>query len=457
MLQSVPRAGAASSVMAGARHLHAALMDAAERSHWNALLALLTPQERADLHAAWQAWARHDQVPASAPPQGWHCWLALGGRGAGKTRAGAEWVKAKVEGQDWTGKPAKRLALIAATLDDARKVMVEGVSGLLAVHEDEWRPAFAPSKRLLTWPNGAMAQIFSAEEPDQLRGPQFDAAWCDELAKWRYPEATWDMLQFGLRLGDDPQVVVTTTPRPIALLKKLIGDARVLKTKASTFDNGGHLAKSFLAEMKERYQGTRLGRQELEAELIDDDPAALFRRDWIEKKRVAAGPELKRVVVAIDPPAGKGPAANACGIICAGVGHDGRGYVLDDRSAQGKTPAQWAGLAVGLYHARQADRVVAEVNQGGAMVEAVLREVDPNVAYRAVTASRGKRARAEPVAALYEQGRVSHVGSFPALEDEMCSWNAGSDESPDRLDALVWALTELMLTKPQAVPKVWFV
>jgi phage terminase large subunit-like protein len=340
----------------------------------------------------------------------------LGGRGAGKTRAGAEWVKAKVEGQDWTGKPAKRLALIAATHDDARKVMVEGVSGLMAVHEDEWRPSFAPSKRLLTWPNGAVAQLFSAEEPDQLRGPQFDAAWCDELAKWRYPQAAWDMLQFGLRLGHDPQVVVTTTPRPIGLIKKLIADERVLKTSASTWKNGGYLAKSFLDQMKERYQGTRLGRQELEAELIDDDPDALFRRDWIEAKRVPSAPELRRVVVAIDPPAGRGPRANACGIVCAGLGSDGRGYVLDDRSVQGKTPAQWAGLAVGLYHARGADRVVAEVNQGGAMVEAVLREIDPQVSYRAVSASRGKRARAEPVAALYEQGRCRMSAPSPRLK-----------------------------------------
>jgi phage terminase large subunit-like protein len=348
MLHDAANPSPASSTMQGARRLHAVLRDSAARSNWSAILPHLSRDERADLHAAWQGWARDDQVPDRAPPQGWHCWLVLGGRGAGKTRAGAEWVKAKVEGQDWTGKPAKRLALIAATHDDARKVMVEGVSGLMAVHEDEWRPSFAPSKRLLTWPNGAVAQLFSAEEPDQLRGPQFDAAWCDELAKWRYPQAAWDMLQFGLRLGHDPQVVVTTTPRPIGLIKKLIADERVLKTSASTWKNGGYLAKSFLDQMKERYQGTRLGRQELEAELIDDDPDALFRRDWIEAKRVPSAPELRRVVVAIDPPAGRGPRANACGIVCAGLGSDGRGYVLDDRSVQGKTPAQWASRSASI-------------------------------------------------------------------------------------------------------------
>jgi phage terminase large subunit-like protein len=429
------------------------LRDSAARSNWSDILKRLSRDERANLHAAWPAWARDDQVPEAAR-HAWHCWLIIGGRGAGKTRAGAEWVKAKIEGQEWAGKPARHVALIAATLDDARRVMVEGISGLLAVHDEDWRPTFAPSKRCLTWPNGAVAQIFSAEEPDQLRGPQFDAAWCDEIAKWRYPQTTWDMLQFGLRLGDRPQVVVTTTPRPIPLLKKLINDGRVLKTRASTWKNGGHLAPSFLDEMKERYQGTRLGRQELEAELIEDDPDALFRRDWFETTRVTAAPELKRVVVAVDPPASKGASANACGIVSAGLGFDGRGYVLDDRTVQGKTPAQWAGLAIGLYHARAADRVVAEVNQGGAMVEAVLREIDPTVAYKAVTALHGKRARAEPVAALYEQGRISHVGSFPALEDEMASWTGSGDGSPDRLDALVWALSELMLTPRRAEPRI---
>src|SRR5437763_2233645 len=305
----------------------------------------------------------------------------------------------------------------------------------------------------ISWPNGAVAQLFSGEDPDSLRGPQFDAAWCDELAKWRYPEAAWDMLQFGLRLGSPPQVAITTTPRPLALLKRMMADPAVVVSRAETWRNEDNLAPEFVAEMRRRYHGTRLGRQELDAEIIADDPDALFRRDWIEARRASEAPELRRIVVAIDPPAGRG--ASACGIVAAGLGADGRGYVLDDATVEGKSPAQWAGRAVGLYHARKADRIVAEVNQGGAMVEAVLREIDRGVAYRALTASRGKRARAEPVAALYEQGRVSHVGAFPLLEDEMCTWSGEGDRSPDRLDALVWALTELMLGRKTAEPRVW--
>lgn len=331
--------------------------------------------------------------------------------------------------------------------------MIEGVSGLLGIHEEGWRPAYEPSRRLLTWPNGAVAQIFSAEDPDSLRGPQFDAAWADELAKWKYPDQSFDMLQFALRLGSRPRQVVTTTPRPIPLLKRLIADPATVTTRARTADNARFLSPCFLAEITERYRGTRLGRQELDAELVSDDPHALWRRDMIEAQRVRVAPELARIVVAVDPPAGQGASADACGIICAGLGLDGRGYVLDDASRQGLRPAQWAARAIGLYHARGADRVVAEVNQGGAMVEAVLREIDANVAYRAVHATRGKRARAEPVAALYEQGRVSHVGAFPVLEDELCAGAESGAKSPDRLDALVWALTELML-RPRAEPRV---
>ena len=421
---------------------------------WSEILSRLTDKEVGELVADWLPWARPDQAPDQLWTRRWQHWLILGGRGAGKTRAGAEWVKAKVEGRDWTGAPARRIALIGASLDEMRAVMVEGVSGLLAVHDDDMRPGYEPSKRLITWPNGAVAQIFSGEDPDSLRGPQFDTAWCDELAKWRYPQASWDMLQFGLRLGS-PQVAITTTPRPLELIKRMIGDPALVVSRAETWRNEGNLATEFIAEMKRRYLGTKLGRQELDAEVIADDPDALFRRDWIEAERVAEAPELQRIVVAIDPPAGKGPGGNACGIIAAGLGSDSRAYVVDDATVTGKSPAQWAARAVAIYHARKADRIVAEVNQGGAMVEAVLREVDATVAYRAVSASRGKRARAEPVAALYEQGRVSHVGSFPALEDEMCSWHGDGEASPDRLDALVWALTELMLGPKRAEPRVW--
>ena len=390
------------------------------------------------------------------PPEesDWRNWLILGGRGAGKTRAGAEWVKAQALG-DWTsgGPHAERIALIGPTLEQARAVMIEGKSGLLAIHMEAERPHYEPSKRLLTWPNGAIAQVFSADEPESLRGPQFDAAWCDELAKWRLADAAWDMLAFALRLGECPRAVITTTPRPVPLLKKLLADPSTAVTRTATFDNAAHLAKSFLADVTERYGGTRLGRQELQGELIEDDPDALFRRGLIEAARVKDVPALRRIVIAVDPPASHGKRANACGIVCAGLGEDGIAYVLDDHSIERARPMQWAERVVALYHARQACRVVAEVNQGGAMVEQILREVDPQLSFRAVHATRAKRARAEPVAALYEQGRVRHAGVFPELEDEMCSALRDGMKSPDRLDALVWAVSDLLLRRA-AEPRV---
>ena len=380
--------------------------------------------------------------------------MILGGRGAGKTRAGAEWVRAIALG---TWEPfvsrASRIAIVAPTFAEARLVMIEGKSGLLAIHAEDERPQYEPSKRMLTWPNGCVAHVFSAEEPDGLRGPQFDAAWCDELAKWKHASEVWDMLQFAMRLGERPCSVVTTTPRPIPLLKRLLADDGVVVSRTTTFDNSSHLAKPFLDEVLARYGGTRLGRQELNGELIEDDPDAIFKRDIIEARRVRVAPELRRIVVAVDPPAGFGAKNNACGIVCAGLGVDGRCYVLDDCSAKGLRPAQWAKRIVSLYHARAADRVVAEINQGGAMVEQVLREVDPELSFRSVHATRGKKARAEPVAALYEQGRVSHVGGFAELEDEMCSAISEGMKSPDRLDALVWAVSDLMLRR-RAEPRV---
>jgi len=401
----------------------------------------------------WRNWARpSEQIPPEGT--GWRNWLILGGRGAGKTRAGAEWVKAIALGiwDPIIGK-AERIAIVAPTFAEARLVMIEGKSGLLAIHGEKERPHFEPSKRQLTWPNGCVAHVFSAEEPDGLRGPQFDAAWCDELAKWKHAGAVWDMLQFALRLGERPCAVITTTPRPIPVLKRLLVDAGTVTSRSTTYDNSKFLAKTFLDDMKERYGDTRLGRQELNGELIEDDPDAIFKRDLIEARRVSVAPELRRVVVAVDPPAGFGRKNNACGIVCAGLGVDGRCYVLDDCSLQGARPAQWAAKIVALYHARNADRVVAEVNQGGAMVEQVLREVDPDLAYRPVHATRGKQLRAEPVAALYEQGRVSHVGAFAELEDEMCSAIGEGQKSPDRLDALVWAVSDLMLRR-RAEPRV---
>ena len=399
------------------------------------------------LNRDWRNWGREEK---QLPPDGllWRNWLILGGRGAGKTRAGAEWVRARALGL-WPelGPRAERIAIIGPTFDEVRLVMIEGKSGLLGIHMHDERPKYEPSKRLLTWPNGSIAQVFSADEPESLRGPQFDAAWCDELAKWKQASDVWDMLAFALRLGENPRAVITTTPRPTLALKKLITDLATAVTRSRTADNRAHLAPSFWEDVQVRYAGTRLGRQELDGELIEDDPDALFRRELIEQGRVKAAPELVRVVVAVDPPASHGKKSNACGIICAGLGADGRAYVLDDQSVQGARPAVWAARVVALYHARQACRVVAEVNQGGAMVEQVLREVDPQLSFRAVHASRGKRARAEPVAALYEQGRVRHAGVFPELEDEMCSAIRDGIKSPDRLDAMVWAVSDLMLRR----------
>ena len=339
-------------------------------------------------------------------------------------------------------------------------------SGLLAVHRAHERPGWTPSRRRLEWPNGTVAHVFSAEDPDSLRGPQFAAAWSDELAKWRYADQAWDMLQFGLRLGDAPRQMVTTTPRPIPLLKRLIADAGndaepIVLARLTTQENRSNLAPSFLKAIVGRYRGTRLGRQELDAELIEDRPDALFRRSTIEQCRVQAAPDLARIVVAVDPPAGSRRGGAACGIVAVGTGSaadtDSHSlYVLADSTVSGAKPVAWAHRAIALYHRLAADRLIAEANQGGDMVAAVLREVDPGVPVRLVHARRGKWLRAEPVAALYEQGRVHHVGALPELEDEMCDFGLtglSGGRSPDRLDALVWAITELALA-PQAEPRV---
>jgi phage terminase large subunit-like protein len=397
--------------------------------------------------ASWITQARADQWP---PESDWSTWLVLGGRGAGKTRSGAEWVRGRALGLPGFHGKAGRIALVGETLADVREVMVEGVSGLKRVHPDGERPAWSASRRRLEWANGAVAQAFSSEDPESLRGPQFDAAWCDELGKWKHAEATWDMLQFGLRLGTRPRQVVTTTPRPLPLLKRLIADPGCVTTRARTADNAEFLAKSFLAGVTARYGGTRLGRQELEAEIIEERSDALWQRAALEACRVAQAPEMARIVVAVDPPVSAGERADQCGIVAAGLGIDGLGYVLADRTAERLSPARWAKRAVELYHALDADRLVAEANQGGDMVAAVIRQADDSVAVETVHATRGKRMRAEPVAALYEQGRVKHVGAYPELEDEMCDFGLdglSSGRSPDRLDALVWALSALMLTK----------
>jgi len=393
----------------------------------------------------WGWWGRRNQ---QAPKGDWRTWLLLAGRGFGKTRSGAECIRDQV-----IHHRRRRIALVAPTAADARDVMVEGESGLLAIGPPQQRPQYEPTKRRLTWPNGAIATTYSADEPERLRGPQHDAAWCDEIASWRYPEA-WDMLMFGLRLGPDPRVVVTTTPKPVKIIRELLTDPTTVVTRGSSYENRANLADAFFAQIIRKYEGTRLGRQEIEAELLDDVPGALWNRTRLEELRWPLSksvPDLVRIVVAIDPATTSGEDADETGIIVAGKDGGGRGYVLADRSGH-YTPTEWAQLAIALYRQHKADRIVAEVNNGGDMVEATLRMIDPNVPYTAVHASRGKVVRAEPVAALYEQqpGRVFHVGTFPTLEDQMCAFTTDFDRktagfSPDRVDALVWAFSDLLV------------
>ncbi|MGV1013484.1 MAG: DNA-packaging protein [Methyloceanibacter sp.] len=432
--------------------LLAALSDSIAKGTLSRFIASLSPAERRALRYDFEVWARDDQLPPAAAQGGgdWTTWLMLGGRGAGKTRAGAEWVRRLAE---TPGDAPPRIALIGETLGSARSVMVEGVSGLLSVHPPGARPRYEPSKRQVSWPNGAIAQLFSAEDPESLRGPQFSAAWCDELCKWRRPGETWDMLQFGLRLGARPRQMVTTTPRPLALLKTLLADPLTAVTRVKTSANAVNLAPSFLEAIVGRYRGTRLGRQELDAEILEDRADTLWPRALIERLRVAAMvPELGRVVVAVDPPASSGPHADACGIIVAGLGVDERAYVLADLTRERARPLDWARTVIAAYHRFEADRIVVEVNQGGDLVETVIRQIDASVPVRAVRARRGKWLRAEPVAALYEQGRVAHIGVLPALEDEMSDFGPdglSGGQSPDRVDALVWALTDLLLRAPR--------
>lgn len=412
-------------------------------------LAGLSAEELLFLQHDWQIWARDEQLPPQdgAPGDEWTTWLILGGRGAGKTRAGAEWVRGVALGiEPFASMPLERIALVGETLSDARSVMVEGVSGLLAIHANHERPVFEPSKRRLVWPNGSVAQLFSAEDPESLRGPQFAAAWCDELAKWRHGEAAFDMLQFALRLGQRPRQVVTTTPRATPLLKRLLGDKRTTVTRMATRANAANLAPGFLDVIVARYLGTRLGRQELDGELLEDREDALWRRADIDLRRVSKAPELERIVVAVDPPVTSGKSADACGIVAAGLGVDGRGYVLGDHTVREVRPLDWARASVRAFCFYEADRLIAEVNQGGELVAAVIAQVDDTIPLKMVRANRGKWLRAEPIAALYEQGRVSHVGSLPSLEDEMCDFGLdglSGGGSPDRMDALVWALGEL--------------
>jgi len=390
----------------------------------------------------WRDVARAEQV---APDGDWSTWLYMAGRGSGKTRAGAEWVHEQIAAG------CRRIALVGATAADVRDVMVEGESGILATARPGARPVYEPSRRRVTWPGGAIATTYSAEEPERLRGPQHDGAWADELGAWKY-EAAWDMLLLGLRLGAEPRALVTTTPRPTKLVRSLLSDANTITTRGSTYDNRDNLAPSYFASIITRYEGTRMGRQELMGELVDDVPGALWTLSLLDGLRVQAAPDLARVIVAVDPAVTSGAESDETGIVVVGIGADGHGYVLADRSCR-MSPDGWARRAAQAYHEYQADRLIVEDNQGGEMVAFLLGTVDATVPIKRIRASRGKRLRAEPVAALYEQGRVHHVGVYPDLEDQMASFTGDGGEHDDRVDAMVHALTEVMLDT--AGPGIW--
>lgn len=390
-------------------------------------IASLSPSEVLHLQYDWDFWARDKQT---LPSQPFFIWLILAGRGFGKTRTGAETVR------KWV-RTNKYVNLIGATADDARDIMIEGESGILAICPNDERPQYVASKRRLEWPNGAISLIFTADEPERLRGKQHYRIWADELASWRYPEA-WDQAMMGLRLGDNPQGIVTSTPKPTKLILDLVSDPKNVVTTGTTYENRANLAQGFFDYVIKKYEGTRLGLQELEAKLLTDNPGALWKREQIDSNRVTNYPDLTRVVVGVDPTASAG--GDEAGIVTAGMAGDSY-YTLSDDSRQG-TPQEWASAAVAAYHRFKADCIVAEKNNGGDMVEAVIKQVDPNVNVKLVWASRGKVTRAEPIAAIAEQGRDHHVGYFPQLEDELCMWIPG-EASPNRLDAKVWALTEL--------------
>lgn len=393
---------------------------------------------RAALRWHWPFWARPNQL---APNGDWRTWLILAGRGFGKTEAGAQWIRQRVENG------ARSIALVAETQKDLEEVMV---ARLLKISPPDMMPKVRYKPVRLIWPNGAEALGYNGTEPDQLRGPEFDTAWVDELAKYRYARELWDMLQFTMRSGDDPRVLATTTPRPIPVLREIMANPSTIITRGSTMDNKDNLASAFIDAVVSKYAGTRLGRQELDGEILDDVPGALWTRAMLETALTDKVPEMSRIVVAIDPSGTDGASddGDEVGIVVAGRGVDGRGYVLEDISCK-LSPDGWARRACEAYHRWGADRLVAERNFGGAMVKSVIRTADSSVAFKEVTASRGKSARAEPISALYEQGRVSHVIGLADLEDQMTLMTMAGyagEGSPDRVDAMVWALTEVMLT-----------
>lgn len=416
------------------------------------LLAELPRETVEALAYDWQIWARDTQLPPSGE---WLWWLVLAGRGFGKTRTGAEWIRMRV------AEGARAIALIGPTAADARDTMVELGPGSILKNSPPWdRPDYEPSKRRLTWKNGAVATLFSADEPERLRGPQHDTIWADELGAWKYQQETWDQAAFGLRLGTDPRGIITTTPRPTAVMRELLCDPAVRVIRGSTYDNAANLARAFLDRLKRKYEGTRLGLQELLAQMLEDTPGALWTTALLERNRVKVAPALRRIVVAVDPQAADPKRAGAneddaeTGIVAAGVDDGGDGYVLRDASGH-LSPGDWGERAVLLFDELGGDRIVGEANNGGAMVEYVVRSAaeklhregkrpTPHVSFQLVHASRGKHTRAEPIAALDEQKRIRHVGYFGELEPQMTTWVPGQ-KSPDRMDARVWALTALML------------
>lgn len=416
-------------------------------------LSELTEGELLALPYLFEFWAHAHQLP----PQGdWRTWICIGGRGAGKTRAGAEWVRSQVEGaRPLDQGSAQRVALIAETYEQVRDVMIFGDSGLMTVSPPDRRPTWESSKRRLVWPNGAQAFAFSASDPEALRGPQFDAAWCDELGKWKKAQDTWDMLQFALRLGDAPRQCVTTTPRATEILKSILALSSSVQTHAATEANAANLANSFLEEVRARYRGTRLGRQELDGVMLDAIEGALWTPEILDRACVIECPDLDRIVVAIDPPVTSKSTSDECGLVAVGLVQEGapqnwRAYVIEDASCQARSPMDWAARAIELYERHNADRIVAEVNQGGDMVETILRQIDPMIPFKPVRATRGKVSRAEPIAALYEQGRVFHLKGLSSLEDQMCQMSRHGFQgngSPDRVDALVWGLSDIMLNE----------
>lgn len=397
----------------------------------------LSPDEYKILMYDWQFWARPEQLPPQElfTDESKFQWLYLAGRGAGKTRSMAEFVTDCVKNRGY-----RRISLIGATAPEVRTIIMEGESGLLNISHPDFMPVYEPSKKKVIWPNGAIANIFYGSEPELSRGAQSDLVWMDELCKWQYPQETVDNIMFGLRLGKKPLCCISTTPKPIKAIKDLLKDTSVCVTRGTTYDNKDNLANSFIKTIIGKYEGTRLGRQELNAEILEDNPGALWKRAWIDRDRISTAPDMERIVVAIDPKA-MSDADSEAGIIVAGKGVDGFYYMLEDCSMNGG-PLEWAQTAINAYERWRADRIVAEINNGGEMVESTLKNIKSTVPYKSVWASRGKVIRAEPISALSEQGKIKHVGVFANLEDQLCEWEQGM-KSPDRLDAYVWAFTFL--------------